>query len=700
MAEDILGMPAPEKLAEEVDSFREVLDALLKEEEPAPDSTTPQRLAHVLDEKFQQIETDRRDLEERWLTDLRQYKGEYEPEILARIHPKRSKAYLRLTRTKVKTVDARLIDLLFPGSGEKNWGIQPSRVPMLNPEVVQQIQQVYMLQTGQPPSPTEIERIVAQEAKNRCERMSAEIEDQLGGLDYRGILKEVIHSGNLYGTGILKGPLVKEKSIRRWFPGSTGDWEEIAETVRTPYAEFVAIWDFYPDMTAKKVEDCRHIFQRHVMTKHRLEALAKRTDFDAAAIEELVRLHPEGNSDIKNHEEQLRSFGGGESRTNSAARQYRFDVKEFWGYLTPDELTDTDLEIPEEFEGKDVPVNVWYSGGIVIKKAVVPMNRWPYYTYYFDKDETSIFGEGVASIMRDPQTLANAAVRAMLDNAAISAGPLLEANLDLLPENEDPTDLYPFRVFLRTGTGVEASYPAIRVTQLPSYTKEYQGMLEMFMTMGDEVTTFPRYMYGEASTAGGASRTASGMSMLMGAANITLKDLVKHFDDGITSPFIEEMYAWNMDFSPKEEIKGDFEVIAKGTSSLIAKEVRAESLTKFIQMTSNPVDLQYTKRQYVLREVAKVLDLDGDGFVKTDQEIAFEQEQAAKAQAAQQAQELQMKQQEAVAKALAGGHLEDDKPKGDENNTPPPDVVQQPGQRPQVPAGPSSQGGVPPVSFA
>lgn len=46
--------------------------------------------------------------------------------------------------------------------------------------------------------------------------------------------------------------------------------------------------------------------------------------------------------------------------------------------------------------------------------------RWPYHLYYLDHDETSILGDGLASIMRDDQKMLNASIRMLLDNGAIT----------------------------------------------------------------------------------------------------------------------------------------------------------------------------------------------------------------------------------------------------------------------------------------
>ena len=136
-------------------------------------------------------------------------------------------------------------------------------------------------------------------------------------------------------------------------------------------------------------------------------------------------------------------------------------------------------------------------------------------------------------------------------------------------------------------------------------------------------------MWGEPS--GAAGRTASGLSMLMGSANITIKDQVKNFDDGITKPFISAMYHWNMKFNSDADIKGDYAVVARGTSSLIAKEIRAQSLINFAQITNNPTDLGTVKRPNIIRSIADSLDLSDDNLVYTDKEIEVQKQQQEKA---------------------------------------------------------------------
>ena len=617
-------------------------------------------LGSLLRGMFSDTERERREIEMEWLKDLRQYKGRYDPEVLSKMHPKRSQAYLSVTRTKVKTVSARLCDILFPANGDRNWSVSPTPVPELDPNLEQSIADQMMQITGKVPSQPEIRNILFDEAKRRADAMQKEIEDQLTEVKYREMIRQVIHSGNLYGTGILKGPLVKRRTTKRWVNAGQDNWGTVKMERLSPFCEFVPIWDIYPDMSVTTLDNAQFVFQRHVMPRHKLAGLARRPGFNAEAIRAFIRANPSGDREHKSHETDLTELSRDGVSRNAVhhSRKNKYEVLEFWGYLNTRQLADAGVSIPEDQLGDEVAANVWIVGDIVIKAVISPIEGvdLPYYFYYFEKDETSIFGEGIPRIMRDPQKLFNAAVRATLDNAANAAGPYIEANTELLAPDEDPTDLYPFRVFQRIGTGVEASAKAINVYDIPSHTQEFMGLVEFFLNAADEITTIPRYMYGDTNQIGGAGKTATGLSMLMGAANVTIKDQIKNFDDGVTKPFIKSMYFWNMDFNPKSEIKGDFNVRAEGSTSLVAKEVITEQLNQWLMLTNNPVDLQFTNRSAALREAAKAMDLGEYHLVKNEDQIKFEMEEMAKQNAAEKERLMRIEE----LKAKSSGHVGDD----------------------------------------
>jgi len=620
-------------------------------------------LGTKLEDEWQEAEGERVFTERRMIRDLRQYRGQYDPEVMSKIHPNRSKAYIRLTRTKVKTFDARMIDLQFPANEDKNWMIQSTPVPELDGPMIQNIAEQMFNELGRMPTEDEINEVVIKASDKAASAMEQEIADQLAEFDYRSTVRNVLHSGHIYGTGILKGPMVKEITSKRWYQDEAGNWKQIKIKRMIPTAKFVPIWDIYPDMSAKEIENARYIWQKHLFSKNRLAVLGKRSDFNSKAINAFIAAYPDGNAVYKDYEEFLR-----EMSTNSDAdgdsnppKREKYEVHERWGFLDTEDAKELVPDAEQEvwdLMGPEVACNIWMVGNVIIKAVISPIEGAdiPYYFYYFDKDETSIFGDGVPRIMRDPQMLYNASIRAMLDNAAISAGPIIEANIDLLADGEDPTELFPFRVFQRVGQGIDAGSKAITVTKLPSYTREFLGLVEFFQNSADESTTIPRTLHGGQDVPGGAgNQTATGMSMLIGASNITLKDQVQFFDDGITRPFIKSMYFWNMEFNGKENIKGDFNIVAHGSKSLIAKEVKMEQINQFLALTNNDLDNMYIKRDVLLRELAEIFDLDRLGFIRSEAEVNNIQKQ--NAESAKKQEQVTMLLE--AMKAESSGHVPD-----------------------------------------
>lgn len=592
--------------------------------------TAQASLGKKLHSQFIEVSGKRSGYEDRWIKDLRQYKGIYDPDILAKIPEDKSKSFIRETRTKIRTIDARLMDLLFPANGEKNYGILPTPVPVLPAEQEQKIIKMItevLKASGEHGAPTQEQMDIAKKSyvSESCKQMEKEIDDQLAEIKYRGIIRNVLHSGNLYGTGWLKGPLVNQVFEKRWSL-SDGSWKLSNTPIDRPYAEFKPIWAIYPDLSATEIEDCRFIYERHIMPRHKLMELTTREDFMGDKIREYIRDNPEGKATTHTYETTLYNLSESNDTKPKSLNEGQYELIEYWGYVTGKDLLDLDFAkyYPDVEDAllNEYAVNIFLLGDEIVKLAIEPVAGvvLPYYAYYFDKDETSIFGEGIATIMRDPQRLVNASIRAMIDNASHCAGPQYEVNMDLLAEGEDATDAGAFKIWMRTGKEADiAGKEVVRVKQIQSYTPEFMQMHTLFSRLGDEVTIIPRYMQGDARVSG-AGRTASGLSMLMGQANVGLSDLIKMFDDGITKPFISAMYNWNMQFNTRDDIKGDMKIVARGSTALMAKEIRAQQIQQFLQMTLNDVDRMWVKRGNLLREWANSTDIGAENMVNTQEE--------------------------------------------------------------------------------
>lgn len=588
--------------------------------------------------EFDREERDRQGQEQKWLEDLRQFKGIYDPEMLARLGKNRCKLFVRLTRAKVKAIDSKQGELLFP-AGDKNWAIEPSKDPMLSPQkhtlalarMMMEMASQGIDPSVQPPTDEQARDYIKQEATKACSSMTEVIDDQLEAASYHPECRKTLHSGHLYGTGVLKGPVTEIAEIQTWERTTIidptgmeimggGPFEMQLKELKRPALSFVSIWNLYPESGVVEPRSCAYIWERHVLNGQQLITEAQNLGMDTGRVVEHMRAFPQGEQvQLKRWEADLRALDDG--MTRQAPLQGRYELLERWGLLNGQDLANAGVEVNPEWYATPLECWIWLLGTKVVKAVMNPMigHYRPYNFYYLDKDETSIWGEGVPRAFRDMQMGFNASVRMAYDNGAASAGPQIEVNRELLDEDEDVETFVPFRQWVRTGRGPEAQYPAIRVNQITSNVRDHLELAKLAKDLGDEVSTTPSFSYGAPGSQ--AANTLGGLSMLLGQINLSLKDVALNFDQGITEPVIRGMYNWNMAYNEREDIKGDYEVNALAASSLIAKELRSHAIQGFLGITANPVDAAYTKRPYLLRELAKSLDLEADKAVMSDADV-------------------------------------------------------------------------------
>ena len=70
-------------------------------------------------------------------------------------------------------------------------------------------------------------------------------------------------------------------------------------------------------------------------------------------------------------------------------------------------------------------------------------------------------------------------------------------------------------------------------------------------------------------------------------------------------------------------VKGDLEIKATGTNSLMQKEVRSQRLTMFLQTVQNPAVAPFVKMNKLISELAYSLDLDPDELLNDPEEAAI-----------------------------------------------------------------------------
>lgn len=636
--------PRPPKDPDAIDQFSGIgkFKKMLGDEATAGEqdelASLAESLAAEVWTKFSIAKSDRQHLELEWMKDLRQYNGEYEPSVVSGFKPEQCKAFIRLTRSKIRAMDARMSDMLFPASStDKFWSIRATPVPDMDDQTKQdvlqrmlEIQQQMAEQEGiEPTEITEdqLEEALRQAAEDRVDAMKVLMEDQIKECRYVDENEQVIHEGNLYGTGILKGPMVEVKAKQRWVRDPSSGRHVMTEVEEArPFYEHVSIWDVYPDMDPKHIDDCEFIIQRRLMPKHKVRGLARQRGFDKGKINEYLRAIPRGDAQLEPFEQVIKGMSNN-SNTTTLTKQY--EVLEYWGVMSGEDLADHLAASPEEAEAmmdQDFEVECWVLGPTVIKIQINPtaQKSRPFKFFQFESVEGCVFGTGIASIMRDTQGLFNSAIRMAVDNAARAAGPVFEVDMELT--GKAINEIVPWMVIPKRRTAnYDPSARAIHIHKIPSMINDLMALANLFKELGDETTTLPSFMAGESASVQGAADTASGLSMLMGAAQITVKDVIASFDQGITKPAIRDLYHYNMQFSEDEDIKGDMEIIPEGSRSLVAKEIRSQQLQQTLQLSANPEDSKYVNRHKLWRHLQQDTDLPED-VIWTEQEYDYIEE--------------------------------------------------------------------------
>jgi hypothetical protein len=287
-------------------------------------------------------------------------------------------------------------------------------------------------------------------------------------------------------------------------------------------------------------------------------------------------------------------------------------------------LEDQDITIPDELKDFDeLQANVWICNNKLIRMVLNPFkpSKIPYHSAPYELNPYSFFGVGIAENMDDTQTLMNGFMRMAVDNAVLSGNLIMELDETNLVPGQD-LSLYPGKVFRRQGG---APGQAIFGTKFPNVSSENMMLFDKARQLSDESTGLPSFSHGQTGVSG-VGRTASGISMLMGAASGSIKTVVKNVDDYLLRPIGEGFFRFNMQFDFDPEIKGDLEVKARGTESLMANEVRSQRLMQFLQTASNPALAPFAKFQYIIREIATSLSLDPDKVTNNMDEAALQAE--------------------------------------------------------------------------
>ena len=627
-------------------------------------------LVGTITDRFAKAEDSRRSDENRWLKAYENYRGLYGKSVKFR-ESEKSRVFVKITKTKVLAAFGQLVDVIF-GTGKFPIGIAETKLPegdkedafldvnnpnpsiesgnmpdnignrledapveniyaygyegdgktlkpgatigtgMFEKSIEQLADEAGILKEGLTPDPSIMEISPAQRAARRMEKLiHDQIEESNGSSEIRNALLE----SALLGTGIVKGPFNFNKTLNRWTYGEEGTRKFNPLEVRVPRIEFVSCWDFYPDPAATNIEECEYVIHRHKMNRSQLRQLRNMPFFDKEAIRDCLRLG--ANYEEKSFESHLKDDATVDEEYSS-----NFEVLEYWGIMDAEYAKEVGIDLPDNIDDLDeIQINAWVCGSKLLRAVINPFTpyRIPYNAFPYERNPYNFFGIGVAENMDDSQQIMNGHARMAVDNLALAGSLVFDVDESALVGGQN-MEVYPGKIFRRQA-GVPGQ--SIYGLKFPNTAPENMMMFDRFRQLADEQTGIPSYSHGQTGVQS-MTRTASGMSMLLGAASLNIKTVIKNLDDFLLKPLGESYFQWNMQFFEGEvDVVGDLEVKATGTNSLMHKEVRSQRLTMFLQTAQNPTIAPFVKISKLVSELAYSLDLDPDEILNDPEEAAM-----------------------------------------------------------------------------
>jgi len=586
--------------------------------------------------------------------------------------PHRSTVFIGMTRQKTNAAEARIADILLP-TDDRNWGIQPTPNPKLavmsqdeGPAGEQAAMQAgmqpqmpqagmppgmppvpQMPQAGMPPAPPmpqqglgamameqtgatgmpppmnpagqpmrmkDLARQIMDKANKKALAMQVEIDDQLVECGYNGELRKMIHDAAVLGTGVIKGPVVTNRTRKAWQPytdatGQTVHQVEIVDEL-SPATFRIDPRNVWPDPgCGESVHNGRGLYEREQLTSKQVRDLAKQPGFMKSQLRKVLEDGPKKSATM----EELKD----EDQRDMARDVY--EMWTYWGEVEHEDLEAADVDVGERDELRTISACVVMINSTVVKAFLNPLDdgQLPYDFYVWEKVAGSVWGYGIPYLMRSQQKVLNAAWRQMMDNSGVTSGPQIVVKPSVIQPADKRWELSARKIWYATDD-MDDVRKAFATFEFNSHQGELAGIIKMATELADAETGVPTIMQGEK---GAAPDTVGGMQMLMNSASVVLRRLVKQFDDMVTKPHIRRYYDYNMMYNEDEEIKGDFTVDARGSSALMVRDIQNQSFLNLLAAGANPIYGKYLDTQKLFEKALQAQHIDPAEVFKSEEEI-------------------------------------------------------------------------------
>jgi hypothetical protein len=616
---------------------------IAEEARKAEEEQKHQGVAGYIRQRYYDFRRDRevRGVSDRLVESLRSFKGQYTPNKLSEIQKfGGSQVFSRLVALKCRGATAMLRDIYL--AGERPWFIEPTPRPTLPEDINESILELVntelagLEQAGEAIDESMVQKRVKQlskaaekaaftQAMEEAEAATKDLDDMLVEGGFYESFVEFLHNLSVFPFAFMKGPVVKMATDVKWENGKAvvKDLPKMFWTAPSPF-------DIYWQTGIDRFENA-DVIEHIRLSRSQINDLLGVPGYDEEAIRQVLRAY--GTGGLSNwidytDTERARLESREDPHIN---RSDLIDTLEWHGTIQGQMLLEAGYnkeEIPDP--DKEYFCTAWLIDQWVIKVQIDPnpRKRHPYYQTSFEKVPGAIVGHGLPETLHDVTEIANASLRALVNNLSIASGPQVIVNDDRVSPNTDSDDLYPWKRWHVMNDPMGSAEPAVSFFQPNSNSQELMSVYQNMTLIADEISSIPRYMTGSPSGQGGAGRTASGLSMLMENAGKVLQSVAANIDTDIFSPLLQRLYDTVLLTDESGRLRGDEQVRVRGVVFANQRETERARLLEFMQLTANPIDTQIVGmegRAEMLREVADRIGLDHVRIVPDKDQVAAQQ---------------------------------------------------------------------------
>lgn len=577
-------------------------------------------------------------IETQWAEDQAYYEGEEESSRVAYYKgmtlgspllakPKndfKSKIFLNITRPYVETAASKVIEVLCPVD-DRAFSIVPSPIPfavmggqeMRGTAIPQEMgappgQAPMVDQNGMPAAPQQIQQQQVEksvEDKLRIAARGAErwIDDALQECGYGRELRRLVDDAARLGTGIMRGPIPTVRVSRK----VDGDQLVMVEEI-VPESKCISIWNAFPDPACgDNIHNGQYFIEHDNLTEKQVRELIAAPGYIPSAIEEVLRQGPQENATTALVKAPHES-------SDQVAKNYH--IWYYHGFLSVEDVVAMGCDCGDIEGGVAAVITIINDTPIKAHLAPLSAGKFPYDFMCWQRTAGSPWGIGIARQIRACQSILNATVRSMMENAGLSSGPQIILGRGSIIPADGSWVITPRKVWLlKPDADIPDVTKAFNAVQIPSIQQELLETVNFVLKMAENVTGLPILLQGQQGPTG-VPETVGGMQILVANASGLLRRMARIFDDSITKPHVTSYYEWMMEFGEDDSIKGDFQVIPRGSSALVIKDMRATFLIQVVpQLIANP-NFGIDPARY-FKEVAKLNGLEPSDVQFTEAEL-------------------------------------------------------------------------------